>query len=345
MGTHACGEKGVGRPPAAPKKTVYPARHRDELSWFRSITMAKRGSSGPIAFGGRAGQRRLHEAVRSQPLVAGDVELARSIIKCGDLLQYKAGEELARQGDEENHLFLLVSGEVTIHVNRRAVAVRAAGTHVGEMALVDQLAKRSATVVANESTVALRVPEHRFSALAEKYPELWRRVAVEVARRLRERNKHLKQPHNDPVLFIGSSTEGRVLTDDIYKRFVPRPVVPRPWTEGVFQASRTSIENLVAAAQDADFAALVLTADDMTISRGKKKPSPRDNVIFELGLFMGTLGRERVFILKPKGLDVRIPSDLLGVVWLEYLKSGRRAERLRSTCRLMWEQIRNLGPR
>jgi predicted nucleotide-binding protein len=101
----------------------------------------------------------------------------------------------------------------------------------------------------------------------------------------------------------------------------------------------------VTATKDADFAALVLTADDMTVSRGKAKPSPRDNVIFELGLFMGALGRERVFILKPKGIDVRIPSDLLGVVWLEYLRAGRKSARLQLTFEKMRESIRGIGPR
>jgi predicted nucleotide-binding protein len=46
-----------------------------------------------------------------------------------------------------------------------------------------------------------------------------------------------------------------------------------------------------------DFAILVLTPDDLTQSRGKQQPSPRDNVVFELGLFIGALGRDRVFMV------------------------------------------------
>ncbi len=306
----------------------------------------KRSPTGVAAnFAGLAGKRRLKEAVRLQSLVAGDADVARLAIDCGELLEYQPNQTLARQGDSDNHLYLLISGEVSIQVNGRAVAVRSAGSHVGEMALVDQLSRRSATVVASEETVALKIPEHRFASIARKHPDLWRRIAVEIARRLRERNRLLKQPHDKPVLFIGSSTEGQGLLDQVYQNFWRKPVVPRPWTEGVFQASRTSIENLVNAAQEADFAALVLTADDMTISRGKAKASPRDNVIFELGLFMGTLGRERVFILKPKGVDVRIPSDLLGVVWLEYLRNGKKVDRLKPACAQIWQQIQALGPK
>jgi CRP/FNR family cyclic AMP-dependent transcriptional regulator len=285
------------------------------------------------------------EAVRSQTLISGNAELARATISSGILEEYQPGKALMRQGEPENDIFLVLTGEVSVRINRRSLAVRSAGTHVGEMALVDPLAKRSATVVATEPTTALRIPEHRFTKIAAAYPDLWRRVAVEIAKRLRERSKFLPEPHNQPVLFIGSSTEGQPITNEIFRRFVKRPVVPKPWTDGVFQASSTSIESLVAVAKGVDFAALVLTADDMTVSRGKAKPSPRDNVIFELGLFMGALGRERVFILKPKGVDVRIPSDLLGVVWLEYLRAGPKCTRLQSACGKMWESISRIGPK
>jgi CRP/FNR family transcriptional regulator, cyclic AMP receptor protein len=308
--------------------------------------MAKRAANnGSANFIGRWGKKRLLDAIKSQTLIAGSVDLARAAIKSADLIHYKRDEVLMRQGQPENDINLIVAGEVSIHVNGRPVANRAAGTHVGEMALVDPVAKRSATVVALEETTVLRLPEHKFTQIAAQHPDLWRRVAVEIAKRLRERSKFLPQPHNEPVLFIGSSTEGQAIANDVYTRLRYKRVVPKPWSEGVFQASRTSIESLVTAAHEADFAALILTADDMTVSRGKKKASPRDNVIFELGLFMGAIGRERVFILKPNGVDVRIPSDLLGVIWLEYLRAGPKTKRLKATCRKMLQSIYALGPR
>jgi len=309
--------------------------------------MAKRpANDGSNAhFSGRQGKRHLLEALRCQTLLSGNAALAQKIAKSGTILRHAVNDVLMQQGGPENDIFMIVAGEVSIRVNQRQIAIRSAGTHVGEMALVDPLATRSATVVATEPTVTLRLPEHVFSKIAASFPDLWRRVAVEIAKRLRERNKQVRQPHNEPVVFIGSSTEGTSIANEIYNHLVRKPVVPQPWTEGVFQASRTSIENLVNAAQQADFAALVLTADDMTISRGKAKPSPRDNVIFELGLFMGTLGRERVFILKPKGIDVRIPSDLLGITWLEYRRTGPTKERLRNACRDIFQVVRILGPR
>ena len=47
----------------------------------------------------------------------------------------------------------------------------------------------------------------------------------------------------------------------------------------------------------ADFAAFIISPDDTVISRDAENLAPRDNVIFELGLFMGVLNRQRVFLI------------------------------------------------
>jgi predicted nucleotide-binding protein len=90
------------------------------------------------------------------------------------------------------------------------------------------------------------------------------------------------------------------------------------WTDGVFQASRSSIYALEQAAQSADFAVLVLSPDDTVVSRGSERTAPRDNVVFELGLFIGALGHERTFIVRPRGVELKVPTDLLGVTPLDY---------------------------
>jgi CRP-like cAMP-binding protein len=186
---------------------------------------------GSQQFSGREGKRRLLEALKSQTLISGNAELARAIAKIGILQHHPIGAELMQQGSPDNDIILIVAGEVAIKVNDRQVASRASGTHVGEMALVDHMAKRSATVSALEASVTLRIPEHRFSKIAALYPDLWRRIAVEIAKRLRERNKLLRQPHNEPVLFIGSSTEGLPITNEIHKNLAQKPIVPKLWSE------------------------------------------------------------------------------------------------------------------
>ena len=262
-------------------------------------------------------------------LVAHDESLAREILKAANFERHPANTVVMTQGDPDNDMLFIVSGSVTIRINGRDVARRAAGTHVGEMALVDMLARRSASVVTLEPTATLRLTEHTFSRLAAKRPELWRRVAVEIANRLRERGLSIRQPNNQPVMFIGSSSEGVSVAEEVDHFFSTRPVVRKLWTKGVFQVSKTSIESLVDIAASADFAVIILTPDDTTSSRSKTKPSPRDNLIFELGLFMGALGRDRVAILKPKGIDIKIPTDLLGFTWIDYAARGRKTIRMR----------------
>ncbi len=193
----------------------------------------------------------------SQPLVGYDEPLARALAKSGVLRFFEDGEFLTQQGDSDNSIWLLVHGEASVIVNGRAVATRRAGTHVGELALVDHSATRSASVHAVGPTVALNVPEHRFSRLADQSPTLWRRIAAEVAKRLRERNRFLPAPRSQPVMFIGSSSEGLAVAEVLYKTLGRRRVVPKLWTEGVFQASGTTIESLVSLAGNVDFATLV----------------------------------------------------------------------------------------
>ncbi len=86
----------------------------------------------------------------------------------------------------------------------------------------------------------------------------------------------------------------------------------------MFGASSFTIVDLEAQLKIADFAVLVAGADDQTTSRGVTKEAPRDNVIFELGLFIGALMHRRTFMLLPRGVDIKIPSDLLGLSEIRY---------------------------
>lgn len=67
------------------------------------------------------------------------------------------------------------------------------------------------------------------------------------------------------------------------------------------------------------FAIVLMTSDDMggsmaDVQKGSHKPRARQNVILELGFFLGALGRSRVAVLKAEGVEE--PSDIFGVVYL-----------------------------
>jgi predicted nucleotide-binding protein len=96
------------------------------------------------------------------------------------------------------------------------------------------------------------------------------------------------------------------------------------------QATRgmTIIEKLEQHA-DACFAVVILTADDVGALRKEPKkrlPRARQNVIFELGLFIGRLGRSQIFALKKD--DIELPSDYVGVGFIPMDEAGMWKEEL-----------------
>lgn len=113
-------------------------------------------------------------------------------------------------------------------------------------------------------------------------------------------------------MFIGSSGAGK-LTAEMIQMLLVDAVDCTVWHQGVFGLSSGTLESLVAAVDDYDFATLVLTPDDALEQRGIVGRSPRDNVLFELGLFMGALGRERTFIVQSRTQPLLLPTDLAGI--------------------------------
>jgi CRP-like cAMP-binding protein len=139
-------------------------------------------------FQGSDGRRHLIRALTLQPLVR-DEDLAAVVARHSKLETIPAGASLIEQGALDTDLFLILEGAVSIAVDGRIVARRTAGQHVGEMAVVDPLTPRSASVTATADSVVARIAEPDFSALADRYPRLWRRIALELASLLRNGNE------------------------------------------------------------------------------------------------------------------------------------------------------------
>jgi len=119
------------------------------------------------------------------------------------------------------------------------------------------------------------------------------------------------------------------------------------WDQDVIRLSRGTLESLVDAIPRFDFAVLVLTADDLLISRGTEQQAARDNVIFELGLFMGGLGRDRTFILYDRANPPKLPSDLAGVTAATFQRhaSGNLQSSLGAPCTQIEQAIKFRGVR
>lgn len=149
-----------------------------------------------------------------------------------------------------------------------------------------------------------------------------------------------------PSVFVGSSTEGLKIAKTL-QVLLDHGCEVTIWSQGVFGLSQGTLESLVHALDQYDFAILVLTADDLVTSRETSSSAPRDNVLFELGLFMGGLGRERTFIVYDRTAGLKLPSDLAGVsaATFEPHASGNLQSALGAAATRVEEQIARLGVR
>lgn len=148
-----------------------------------------------------------------------------------------------------------------------------------------------------------------------------------------------------PRLFIGSSVEGLNIAYAIQENLNYNAEIT-VWSQGVFDLSDTTIESLMTVVENSDFGVFVFTPDDITTMRGKKNQTVRDNVLFELGLFIGKIGRKRSFIVMPDNSEINLPTDLLGINPGKY-EASRSDENLKagtgSVSNKIREAINKLG--
>lgn len=287
----------------------------------------------------------LQEALSAQGIVRGDAAAAADLAEAGVLIEYAPGETLIAQGAADNDICFPCAGRVEIRVNDTRVAVRGGGQQVGEMALVDPGAVRAATVRALETTVALRVSERAFSIVANGRPQLWRLLAQELGSRLRERNLLVRQKNAVPVLFIGCSVEALPVARELQSALAHDSLEAKIWTDGIFVPSRFTIDDLERESKRADFAALLLSPDDRVFSREVESHGPRDNVVFELGLFMGAISRERTVVIQPRELALKVPTDLLGLRPIEYAAGRDLASAIGPAANELRKLVMSLGTR
>jgi CAP12/Pycsar effector protein, TIR domain len=123
----------------------------------------------------------------------------------------------------------------------------------------------------------------------------------------------------NPRIFLGSSAQQEKLLHALARGLQDIADV-EPWTS-VFNPGVSTLDRLVELTHQVDFAAFIFAHDDWT-SKGAPpeadawQASPRDNVVFEAGLFGGALGIRRTYILHARG--AKLPTDLNGLTAIRY---------------------------
>lgn len=152
----------------------------------------------------------------------------------------------------------------------------------------------------------------------------------------------------EPRIFIASSREGlpvaNLIKDTLFDIYGEADCYI--WDDpGVFEVSGVIIDSLQKALELFSYAIIVLTPDDRTSIRGTQYAAPRDNLIYELGLFTGRYGRDHVFMVVPQDPKIRLPSDLGGVITCKYKvrpDSTMRPYDVRTSCNQIMQAIKKI---
>lgn len=148
-----------------------------------------------------------------------------------------------------------------------------------------------------------------------------------------------------PRLFIASSVESLSIADAVNVN-LDHEFEITVWKNGTFKLSSSTIDDLIEKSSFVDFALFIFAPDDISEIRSRKEHVVRDNVIFEMGLFVGAIGKARSFILKPRDIDMHLPTDLLGATPADYDASRSDGDLVSATnraCALIKAEVERLG--
>lgn len=295
---------------------------------------------------GDAGLRLRTDAFSSQKIVMGNPSLAAELAQQAQLTAVMAGEVLIEQGGSDNEIYFILTGKFTVVVNGKVVQTRGPGDTVGEMAAIEPSLRRSSSIIAKEDSVVGMLTEAELSDLGARYPDIWRFLAREIAKRLMQRNALINGAREKIRVFIISSAESLSIAREIQNAFEHDPFTTVVWTDGVFRVASYALQSLEDEVDKSDFAIAIAHPDDITTIRGVDWPSARDNVIFELGLFMGRLGRQRAILMESRDDKVKLPSDMAGLTTIGYrFKAGPDgAAVMAPACNALRKHILALGP-
>ena len=148
-----------------------------------------------------------------------------------------------------------------------------------------------------------------------------------------------------PKVFIASSTEGKNIANKINTN-LDYDCEVTVWHVSYFELTSSVFDSILQSIEQYDFGIFVFSPDDVVKIRGEEKKIVRDNVLLEFGIFVGKLGKERNFIVKPRGDIFHLPTDILGVIPTTF-EPNRDDNNLRAAlnpaCDEILERIKKIG--
>lgn len=140
-------------------------------------------------------------------------------------------------------------------------------------------------------------------------------------------------------IFIGSSSEQLSTLNEIVE-LLGDTVQCIPWTDA-FALNKSGLDSLIKQTRLADFSILIATKDDLTKQRGESLTKPRDNVIFEFGLFLGAASPEKCYLIAEEDAD--LPTDLDGIAVAKFTRDVGKYNSLDKIVESIKTQINRVG--
>jgi CRP-like cAMP-binding protein len=107
-----------------------------------------------------------------------------------ELVSFRAGQEIFREGDPGDLMYVVHDGKVELHVKGQLVDSLGPGGVLGEMALIEH-APRTATATAYSDCTLVPIPEKRFMFMVQQTPHFALQIMKIMAERLRRMDERL----------------------------------------------------------------------------------------------------------------------------------------------------------
>jgi CRP-like cAMP-binding protein len=128
----------------------------------------------------------LREQLRHVPLLEtlSDLDLTR-VARVAQRVREPAGELLVKEGEAGHEFLIVLEGEVEVRHGTDLIATLGPGSYVGEVALLEDLPRRTATVQARTPVTIAFIGRREFSRLLSEVPQLAQQLQETSAQRRR----------------------------------------------------------------------------------------------------------------------------------------------------------------
>lgn len=261
----------------------------------------------------------LVDALLTQNVLGSDRDVARALAEAGELVEFQPGSELLVQNATDTDCYFILAGKVDLRINGETLPYgRGAGDLIGEFSAINPRISRTATVIATEEVVALKCTAAALKVAGRSAKELWRLIAVDLTRKIEQRNQLIAMVNERPKIFM-IAAESRIEVAEELRLALSKDYDVSFWSEkDLVTPGDIELDVLGRKAREADFGIVFAHPDDLAGPGERMTQDEWETVRFELGYLMAELTRHRTLMMVPAGGDGGTPRLFKGVQPMTY---------------------------